>query len=237
MHTCLKSILVPAAVLLYASGAVLAQAPSSADTDALRALMIGCGGGATMDIDGTLELQIVGEYINGTARGSSFVAQNLGLLFQQLPQGDRTAAFEIFTGCMENGMERLWPDTQSYAPGYPEPSEMQMRQALDRALRERGTSSRNGGHSVEFLTSGIQLDILEFRKSDCRVALYGAGYDCTYLIRTGVNYYSTEGSYDGHRHAEAVNTLLGLFGGNASPLETATRRFVRDTSGWVASDG
>jgi hypothetical protein len=118
-----------------------------------------------------------------------------------------------------------------------EPTEEEMKQAVIRAMQRRGATKRDDNTvSVDNPLAGSAVKIVDFEKLGCERAFYGVGYFCTYDITSSLTMYSNEGTADGDRHAQAVNTLIKIFsGGRDSFSETATRRFIRSKQGWIMS--
>lgn len=122
-------------------------------------------------------------------------------------------------------------------PGYPEPSEAQMHEALMRAMEGRG-GNRRGANTIssDNMIAGMAINIESFDKAGCRLASYGAGYFCTFVATTSLQAYSNEGTRAGDQHAQAVNTLMTALMGGRSSTSTTTRRFVRANGTWYASE-
>lgn len=71
------------------------------------------------------------------------------------------------------------------APGYEEPSEKEMRQAIERAMVDRGGTRTGAGEiSVDNPLNGVGIRITEFTKLGCEAAMQGAGYICSYHYTT-----------------------------------------------------
>lgn len=123
------------------------------------------------------------------------------------------------------------------APAYPEPSEQEMRQAIEQAMVQRGgTQTRPGEISVDNPINGMTMSITAFTKLGCEPANRGPGYVCSYHVKTKLSAHSNEGSRQGDNHAAAVNQLLrAMMGGQEEVADTATRRFLRMGSEWVMS--
>jgi hypothetical protein len=117
-----------------------------------------------------------------------------------------------------------------------EPSEAEMKEALERTMQKRGgQKGADGCIRVDNPIAGACVKIEKFEKLGCKPADQGAGYTCTYNATTSMTFHSNERSEAGDKHAEGVNTLLGRLGGK-SVNETATKRFVRSREGWIASN-
>ncbi len=123
------------------------------------------------------------------------------------------------------------------APSYPEPSEREMRQAIERAMVERGgTSDGPGQISVDNSLNGMTLGITAFEKLGCQPATQGSGYICSFYSQTKVSAHSNEGTSAGDRHAAAINQLLqAMMGGQEGIGETLTRRFLKQGDIWRMS--
>lgn len=123
------------------------------------------------------------------------------------------------------------------APPYPEPTEQEMRQAIERVILERGLSrTGTGEYSVDTSINGVTMTIDSFEKLGCQLPKEGAGYICSYFARVGLSAHSNEGTQAGDRHANATNQILrGMMAGRGSVGETATRRFLRTADGWRLS--
>jgi hypothetical protein len=115
-----------------------------------------------------------------------------------------------------------------------EPTEEEMKEALLRTLVKRG-GQRKDDNSIVIgnIIAGITIKIEKFEKLGCKPANYGAGYECTYNSTISQTFNSNDGTERGAQHAEAWNTLLRGFGGNAAN-ETVTRKFVQSKEGWIA---
>lgn len=115
-----------------------------------------------------------------------------------------------------------------------EPTEGQMREAILRAMQNRGGSrSGDASVSVDNALSGMSLTFTRFKKIACEKATSRAGYNCDYEFTVRMDAHSNEGTAEGDRHAAGVNALMGLFG----PREesgTGSKRFVLSDSRWVA---
>lgn len=134
--------------------------------------------------------------------------------------------------------ERATPDAPqaSGAPAAAEPTEEEMKEALERTAQRRGGQRRaDGSVGVDNFIAGASVRILKFEKLGCTPAGYGAGYFCNYDITTSLSVHSNEETDAGKRHADGLNTFLGWFGAK-SVNETPTKRFVRSKEGWIASD-
>ena len=117
-----------------------------------------------------------------------------------------------------------------------EPTEEEMKEALERTMQKRGGQRRaDGSVGVDNFIAGGAVKIVKFEKLGCTPANYGAGYFCNYDITTSLSIHSNEESEAGERHAKGLDTVLGWFGGK-SVNETPTRRFVRSKEGWIVSD-
>lgn len=123
------------------------------------------------------------------------------------------------------------------APAYPEPSEVEMRGAIDRAMVDRGgTKTKSGEISVDNPLNGVGLRITEFTKLGCEVAVQGPGYVCSYHYMAKMSAHSNEGTRQGDNHAAGVNQLLkALRGGREEVGGSATRRFIRMGDEWIMS--
>jgi hypothetical protein len=123
------------------------------------------------------------------------------------------------------------------APTYREPTEEEMKRAMERAMLQRGgTQTRPGEVSIDNSINGMTLTIISFRKLGCEPANQGPGYVCSYHVRSKMTAHSNEGTRAGDRHAAAVNQLLlGIMGGREEAADTATRRFLRMDDEWVMS--
>jgi len=122
-------------------------------------------------------------------------------------------------------------------PAYPEPSEQEMRQAIEQAMVQRGGSqTRSGEISVDNPINGMTMTLTAFTKLGCEPANRGPGYVCSYHVKTKMSAHSNEGSRQGDNHAAAVNQLLrAMMGGQEEVADTATRRFLRMGDQWVMS--
>lgn len=123
------------------------------------------------------------------------------------------------------------------SPAYPEPSEREMRQAIEQAMVQRGGSqTRPGEISVDNPINGMTMTLKAFTKLGCEPANRGPGYVCSYHVKTKMSAHSNEGSRQGDNHAAAVNQLLeAMMGGQEEVADTATRRFLRMGDEWVMS--
>jgi hypothetical protein len=124
------------------------------------------------------------------------------------------------------------------APSLPgqEPTETEMRGALELELAEKGNASRTPGEfRTENALSGMSVQLQDFEKLGCARAQGRAGFQCDYMVRMGMKMYSTEGSAAGDAHAEAVNNLMEMITGgqSASAQQNASARFVRARGRWV----
>ncbi|QSA95654.1 hypothetical protein [Methylococcus sp. EFPC2] len=116
----------------------------------------------------------------------------------------------IFSTSLQAGLCLLWLAAPGQADAaYPEPSESEMKSAIERTMVQRGgTQGAPGEVVVENALSGVSLKIVDFEKLGCSPA-QGAGYFCTYQITTKANFYSNEGTRAGNNHAAGANALLG----------------------------
>jgi hypothetical protein len=129
-----------------------------------------------------------------------------------------------------------WSDSWA-APSYPEPSEQEMRRAIERAMVQRGgTQTRPGEISVDNPINGMTLTITSFTKLGCEPAIQGPGYVCSYHFKSKMGAHSNEGTQQGDKHAAAVNKLLqAMMGGREEVADSATRRFLRMGDEWIMS--
>lgn len=131
--------------------------------------------------------------------------------------------FDSYVDCIER-MGRNLTRNDIYRPKYSEPTEGEMRRALEEVLTDRGMRASGDSYS----TFGMTITIFEFRKQDCRVSPRGSGYLCSYLISTGMR--SDIGGQD-----NAFNLLMGLLGGQRSPLHVQSRNFSKTGNVWYVS--
>ncbi|MEP2780840.1 MAG: hypothetical protein ABJO09_20500 [Hyphomicrobiales bacterium] len=161
----------------------------------------------------------------------------LGLLVQASPK-DAPLIYQMYLNCVQPNIDKILGSIFSfYDPGYPEPTEAEMRLALEMAMEERGASRKDGGFVVENPLNGMKISIYSFQKDSCRVAGSGSGYDCTFIVETGLSAFSNESSDAGQDHANAVNQLLQLFaGGRTSAREVGRKRFFKHDGAWISID-
>lgn len=121
------------------------------------------------------------------------------------------------------------------ASAYPEPTEREMQQAIERAMVDRGgTRTQSGEISVDNPLNGVGIRITEFTKLGCETALQGPGYICSYHYMGKIEAHSNDGTRQGDNHAAGVNQLLKLFrGGRDEVGGSATRRFLRMGNEWT----
>jgi hypothetical protein len=126
-------------------------------------------------------------------------------------------------------------DTPSGAPDGREPSEDEMRQAVEYALHGDGEALE-----INNPLNGAKVSITSFDKLACVNALGRPGYTCDYTVSTGMVFHSNDGTTNGRKHAQAVNDFMGyLEGMTNAPKETAvTARFlyVKSKGHWVRLD-
>lgn len=123
------------------------------------------------------------------------------------------------------------------ASSYPEPTESEMRHAIERAMVDRGgTRTESGEISVDNSLNGVGIRIMEFTKLGCESALQGPGYICSYHYMGKMAAHSNDGTPKGDQHAAAVNQLFKLFrGGREETGGSATRRFLKMGNEWTVS--
>lgn len=104
-----------------------------------------------------------------------------------------------------------------------EPTEAEMREALEYSLHGDGNAFK-----VDNPLNGITTRITGVEKLGCSPAHARAGYVCDYIVELDTQFYSNEGTADGHRHAEAVQTLFGwLQNAHSQPgPQTSSGRFL-----------
>lgn len=225
------------ATILAATIPLQAQSTLNEKRDTIAGMVFACGAGHEIRStgSGTGRVEITDSYVKGIAEGNDFVFRNRAAIFSDLPADAIENVYEKFLECMKTAMTSLQYSQNNYHPGDDAPSEREMKVALEDALLGRGAIRKGDGYATENFLAGAQIRILQFSKQDCRIPSSGSGWECTYLISTGFSFYSNEGTTDGNRHADAVNTLFGLFGGTRSPLNPQTRRFIKSNGSWIVS--
>ena len=135
------------------------------------------------------------------------------------------------------GTSRLLTSSSWATPAYPEPTEKEMRQAIERAMVDQGgTRSGSGEISIDNPLNGLGIRITEFTKLGCEAAFQGPGYICSYHIMGSMAAHSNDGTRQGDKHAAAINQLLRLFMGGRDEIGgSVTRRFLKMGDAWTTS--
>lgn len=116
-----------------------------------------------------------------------------------------------------------------------EPTEAEMRAAVERDLSGQGNASGAPGElRVQNPAGGMSVEIQDFEKLECSPAQGRgrAGYDCRYLVTVRSQMYSPGGSAAGNEHADAVNKLMDVLTGGKI-ASNSKGRFVKATGRWV----
>lgn len=116
-----------------------------------------------------------------------------------------------------------------------EPTEVEMKEAWQRAMQNRGRLTADGCVSVDNAIAGMCIRITKFEKLGCKPASQGVGYFCTYTMATSLSFHSNEGSERGATQAKVWNDLIRSLGAqDANGIVTG--RFVRSSDGWLVSN-
>lgn len=120
-----------------------------------------------------------------------------------------------------------------------EPTEQEMRHAVEQALSGQGNASGAANElRIDNPLNGITVGIIDFEKLSCVPANGKPGFTCDYRIATRMHVHSNEGSAAGQGHAAAVNQLMSWLSGGRTEgsTSTVTARFVKAKGKWVRLD-
>lgn len=115
-----------------------------------------------------------------------------------------------------------------------EPTEVEMKEAWQRSMQNRGRVTADGCMSFDNAIAGMCIRITKFEKLGCKPASQGVGYFCTYTMATSLSFHSNEGGESGAKQAKAWNAFIGLLGAQDTN-GIVTSRFVRSRDGWLVS--
>lgn len=121
------------------------------------------------------------------------------------------------------------------APGGREPTEAEMRSAVEYALQ-----GNQDAREINAGLSGAKIRLEQFQKLDCVRATGKPGYACDYTASVDMRFHSNEGTAAGNAHADAVNTLFGWMvksaGGNVPTAQQGRFLYVESLKRWVKLD-
>lgn len=192
-------------------------------------------------LEGTVGGFIAKRLAGAEAAGEGEVFQD-GKLLERLIEAspdDAKEIYRMYLDCVKPTINKMLREKlSSYYPNYDEPTEAEMRSALEAKMMARGANRKGEAFTVGNPINGIQLNIQKFEKDSCRISTHGGGYECTYFIETGITAFSNEKTQAGQDHAESVNKFFAFFMGGsdgASSSEVVVRRFVQLDQGWAVS--